>query len=259
MPRKERENGYRILIVEDNESLRLFLTELFSEDFIVSSSQNGREALEQIPLFRPQLILTDIMMPELDGFAFLEALASSPDTVNIPVVIVTGKADRESQSKGLRLGATDYITKPFDIVHIRYKLRNILAKQPPPSDSYIPPSKTGYRPCELPFEEDLFSKRLEKSISTHYSNDDFSVSDLADVMAMSERNLQRKVRDVFSMSPTAFIKRYRLTVAKRLLIQGHSTHEVCYSVGFSSVGHFNRSFKQEFGFSPKDLTKIHVL
>lgn len=256
MPRKEKD---KILIVEDNESLRSFLTELFSEDFIVSSSQNGREALEHIPRFRPQLILTDIMMPELDGFGLLEALSSAPETVNIPVVIVTGKTDRESQSRGLRLGATDYITKPFDIVHIRYKLRNILSKRQPSGGSEIPTSTSAIHRCEVPFEEDLFSRRLEKNVAKHFSENEFSVSKLANMMAMSERNLQRKVRDIYSMSPTAFIKRYRLTAAKKLLIDGYSTHEACYSVGFSSLGHFNRSFKQEFGFSPKNLTKINVL
>ena len=241
-----------ILVAEDNDELREFLIDLLNLNYHTISAENGelavKHAIEQIP----DLVISDVMMPKMDGYAVVKALSEHDNTCHIPVILLTARADEESKVKGLELGAVDYIAKPFEARQLLYKLKNTLARKR--SLLHYTNDETGNKPEAIVSERDRkFITRLNLTVEKHYNDNGFTVERLVAAAAMSERQLQRKLKALFNQTPAEYIRNYRLIKAKVLLLEGKPISFVSDTVGFNSASYFSRSFKAAFGQSPKDF------
>lgn len=191
------------------------------------------------------------MMPEMDGFSLVKALAEHDNTSHIPTILLTAKADEESELKGLELGAVDYIAKPFEARQLLLKVKNTLERQKLRF-------KTQHNQEEateniVSERDQKFIERLNLLVESNYADNEFSVEKLVDSVAMSERQLQRKLKALLNQTPAEYIRNYRLLKAKELLLAGKSISMTSDLVGFNSSSYFSRSFKTAFGQSPKEF------
>jgi YesN/AraC family two-component response regulator len=246
-----------VLVVEDSDELRQFLVTFLSMEYFVYSADNGQSGIELAIDKLPDMIISDIMMPVSDGFELVAQLSQNKQTCHIPIILITAKVDYESQLKGLSLGAVDYITKPFDIKNISFKLKNILLRQKKLLSSRLTQDKQP--PDKPPHNEtdQLFLNKLDNIIANSYHDSGFSVATLIVEIGITERQLQRKFKRLFQQKPATYIRDYRLQKAKELLLKGQTIAVISDNVGFNSQSYFSQSFKTAFGQSPKDFILKH--
>jgi DNA-binding response OmpR family regulator len=246
-----------ILVVEDNEELLEFLVTFLSMEYLVYSADNGQLGIELAIDKLPDMIISDIMMPVTNGFELVSNLSQNNQTSHIPIILITAKVDHESQLKGLSLGAIDYITKPFDIKNISFKLKNILLRQQKLLSSRLTNDKQNTDKLSYNETEQLFLNKLDNIIANSYHDSGFSVATLIAEMGITERQLQRKFKRLFQQKPATYIRDYRLQKAKELLLKGQPIAIISDNVGFNSQSYFSQSFKIAFGHSPKDFIIKH--
>ncbi|MCB9036596.1 MAG: response regulator [Lewinellaceae bacterium] len=257
-----------ILIIEDNPDVVEYLAACLSsplggsreEAYTLDFAYNGRAGIEKALETVPDLIVSDVMMPEKDGFEVVETLKNDERTSHIPIVLLTAKADVESRIKGLRRGADAYLAKPFHEEELLATLNNLLelrrklqAKYASVSDIKSQGQDAGPSADEeLPYEmEGAFLQKAREVILEHLSDPRFSVDSLCRSLAMSQPQLHRKLTALTGKNATLFIRSVRLAKAKELLRAGTMTvSEVAYAVGFNDPKYFSRVFAEEFGVSP---------
>ena len=248
---KIKNNKQSILIVEDNSELRDFLAEIFSTDYRVITAKNGllgvNAAIDEIP----DIVISDVMMPELDGYQLVQQLVQHDNTCHVPVILLTAKADKESELKGLEFGSIDYITKPFDAKELLLKVKNTLTRKLALLNNTEATDKHNVQ--YISERDKKFIEKLNLIVEKNYVDSNFAVEQLVDQIAMSERQLQRKLKAVFNQTPAEFIRYYRLQKSKELLLVGKSISNVADLVGFNSSSYFSRSFKTTFDQSPSEF------
>ncbi len=242
-----------ILLVEDNPEMRIFIKRVVSERWTVTEAANGMEALEKIRQATPDLIIADIMMPQMDGFTFNQHLKNNPDTASVPVIFLTAKASRASEISGYEVGGDAYLTKPFDpeilisrienLLRSRLRLREFLTRQ---INTKIPQNgKNG---------DDSFLNKVKAVLAQSYMNPDFSVSDLAAKLNINRSNLYRKTKVSAGLTPNELMKQYRMEKSLELLKSGeHNISEVAYAVGFNSLTYFSYSFREYYKKTPSEV------
>ncbi len=245
-------NKDRILIVEDNLELLDFLRNLFSPDYEVSCASNGKHALRFLAENPCDIIISDVMMPEINGIELCRKVKTDIATSHIPVILLTAKVESEDHIEGLENGADLYVTKPFSsdvlkaqvkgILKTRRQLRMEFGKNPLSStNQLVPNSKL----------DNEFLKKIEEIVMSRLTDDEFNIDTLAQEIGISRTGLFSKLRAVTEMTPNAFIKRIRLNEAARLLAEENlRVNEACYAVGFSSRSHFAKYFQEQFGVTP---------
>ena len=267
-----------ILVVEDNPELQEYIRLILSEKYQVFSAEHGQAALSMMndelgmmnkkkrraqnssfithhPSFNPDLILSDLMMPVMDGYQLLEKLKSNDSTRHIPVIMLTARADIQDKLKALRIGVDDYLLKPFDeeelLVRIENLLKNQAARRTAVADEPEPP--TGAPLHSLPDQEWL--EGFESYVGQHLADDTLSVSTLAYHFAMSESTLLRQLKRLTGLSPIQYLQEVRLNEARRLLENRRysSIAQVASKVGYDDTRSFSRSFRQRFGKLPSEL------
>jgi AraC-like DNA-binding protein len=192
------------------------------------------------------------MMPLMDGFELLKRLKKNDLTTHIPVILLTAKSDNKNKIIGLEAEASDYLSKPFDGKELRLKVHNqLISRQKLQHKLSLqwqnsPPDSLG-----APSIEDKFVLKLDTIFDNNHKNCDFSVQDLASLLAMSDRQLQRKLKALLNISPLEALKKYRLKQAKKQLETGKQVGVVAQNCGFSSQSYFGRCFKEEYGLTPK--------
>ena len=246
-----------VLVVEDNDEVREFLVTFLSMQYFVYSADNGQSGIELAIDKLPDMIISDIMMPVSDGVELVAQLSQNEQTCHIPIILITAKTDDESQLRGLSLGAVDYITKPFDIKNISFKLNNILLRQKKLLSSRLTQEKQNTDKLSYNETEQLFLNKLDNIIANSYQDSGFSVASLITEIGISERQLQRKFKRLFQQKPATYIRDYRLQKAKELLLKGQPIAVISDNVGFNSQSYFSQSFKIAFGQSPKDFILKH--
>jgi len=235
-----------ILLIEDDEDLRQNISErLTVTGFTVCCAVNGRDALQTMASFRPDLIICDVLMPVMDGFEFLARKQANGFYRSIPLIFLTAKVALEDKLTGLEGGAIDYITKPFQARELILKVTNLLTLQ----------AEMLNRGLQQTQEEDApefaFVKQLNDVLEQNYRRAGLSVGDLAAQMCMSVSALNRGVNRYFKKSVGDLVKEYRLTKSTHLLINtDKSVEEIAANCGFSSLSYFSRSFKKNFSVSP---------
>ena len=243
----------RLLVVEDNPDLQDYISLILSEKYSVASAENGRAALKLIEAGqRPALILSDLMMPVMDGYQLLERLKGDDTTRHIPVVMLTARADARDKMKALRIGVDDYLIKPFDedelLVRIENLLKNVEARQGAPSETMQEPGPA------VSEEDQVWLENFEGYVQQNLSDNTLSVTALAYEFAMSESSLLRQLKRLTGLSPVRYLQEIRLSEARRLLENRacDSVARVATAVGYGEVRAFARVFRQRFGKLPSE-------
>jgi YesN/AraC family two-component response regulator len=244
-----------ILIVDDNKLCRQLFLDILSEDYTLIEAENGQHAINIINETPPSLIITDINMPVMNGLQMLEKIAISKITEHIPVLVVSSITEEYKAREGLKLGALDYITKPFDIFTLNQKVRNILkliARQNCVNEQSVVTEDVGNA---LLTPKQLFNKKLSSVLNQNYADSLFSIGKLASLMAVSERQLQRKCNDFYGNGPSLCLKNFRLNKAKLFLHRGMSITQTAELSGFDTPSYFSRCFRKAFQVSPKKFAQ----
>ncbi len=243
-----------MLIVEDNEDVISYLMTILADDYEVTAAGDGLEGFERACETVPDIIVTDVMMPGLDGIKMLDKLKNDPRTSHIPVVILTAKADVASRVEGLARGADAYIAKPFNREELRAELRMLIKQRRLLYSRY---SVTGMPPPDNNHNfklEDSFIKRINEVMTIHLADDSFDINSLCEQLNMSRTQLYRKFRSLTSQSPHDYYLRMKLHKARHLLNSSNLTvAEAAYRAGFKNVSHFSKAFTREFGVNPSDI------
>ena len=250
------EHDCNLLVVEDTEEMLDFLVKNLGYHFNVFGAKNGRKALEILEKQAIDVIISDIVMPEMDGFELLHAVRSDKILCHIPVVLLSAQANVNSKITGLDYGADAYIEKPFSLHHIKATIDNLLKSRKVLFDRFASMPSLEYGKGELKKHDSDWLERVNSIITRNFTNDKFSVDMLAAEMALSRSNLRRKLKGVTGLSPIDYIRLVRLKSAALLLKEGkHRVNEVCYMVGFQNHSYFARCFQKQFGMLPKDYMK----
>lgn len=241
-----------VLIVDDNADMRAYMRFHLSPHFVVEEASNGKAGLEQAFALVPDLVLSDVMMPEMDGFALLEALRHDVRTSHIPVVLLTAKADAESKLAGLHRGADDYLAKPFSAAELIARLENLIAVRQQLRRMFgqrmFAGDEVGHAFSSIDY---VFLGRVREVIQERLSDPTFGVRDLAEAVGMSRRQLSRKMLGVSDTSASTLIRQMRLERAAAMLAaKSGSVKEVGYAVGFRSPSRFREAFREIYGVAP---------
>lgn len=245
-----------ILIVEDNIELLSFMAEKLSSDFSVEKATNGAEALDVIERINIDIIITDIMMPIMDGFELCKKIKTDIEHCHIPVVLLTAKNDLSSKIKGLEIGADAYIEKPFSFKYLITQVTSLLENRKREKEAFIKkPYVTSHSIGLCKADEELINKIIG-IIEENITDSNFGVERLSEITNMSRSSLHRKIKALSGTSPTDFIRLIRLKKASELIVEGHyRTGEVCYIVGINSPSYFIKLFQKQFNMTPKEFEK----
>ena len=248
----ENANLKTILIIEDNTELLRYLRHILMQDYHVLVAEDGRKGLELANKNNPHLIISDILMPEIDGLELCQTIKQDIHTSHIPVILLTALSEKDKKIDGFNFGADAYIEKPFDDQLLLVQVRNLLNSRERLQQSFIQSIDQwrGYSDS-LPYDKQLVEKAI-KVIEAHLLDENFTVEQLASELNFSRSSLHRKLRDLTNQSATEFIRSVRLNKAVALMKQGnYNMEEIAYAVGFSSPSYFSQSFKKQFNQSPK--------
>ncbi|MEP2776281.1 MAG: helix-turn-helix domain-containing protein [Luteolibacter sp.] len=244
-----------ILVIEDEAELRLLLQKALLDEYEVLTANDGREGLEMAVRHVPDLVITDVRMPGMSGLELCAELVANPKTQHIPVVMMTGGGKEYDQFKGLEVGASDYINKPFSLPVLKMRVRNLL-KSRRLYRTHLLSQMGDDAGADAAPADDRFMDLMVEKVSLHLSDPEFGVEQLAEKLNMSKRTFQRKFKALTGKTPRNTIRSIRLKRARDLLENSSlSIAEVAFQVGFEEPTNFNRSFKNQFGFSPSRLRK----
>lgn len=254
LPRVETSNGARshhLLIVEDNTDLRDYLTHVLERDYRVDSASDGQEGLIQARDLMPDLIVSDVRMPEKSGFDLCHEIKSDKLTSHIPVLLLTAHVDLESRLQGHRAGADAYVAKPFDAIELKVQLKTLLENRERMWRSFSKGTPvTAEKNLGFSVLDQAFLAEFESRISASFHDSSFNSSKLADDLSMGARQLRGKLRGLTGKTPADYLRDYRLARAAEFLQMGVSVKEAAHAVGFSSRAHFSRLFQAEYGVAP---------
>jgi DNA-binding response OmpR family regulator/two-component sensor histidine kinase len=240
-----------LLVVEDNADMRAYLCSLLSPVYRVIESVDGQDGLEKALRIIPDLIISDVMMPKMDGFALCGKLKTDERTSHIPVILLTARASAESRIAGLETGADDYIAKPFEARELQVRVKNLIEQRRKLRERFR--KETAFQPhvMAVTSTDERFLQKAMTVVEARMSDEDFSVEIFGREVGMSRVQLHRKLRALTDHSASEFIRTLRLNRAAQLLAQrGGNVTEVAYQVGFNNLSYFAKCFHQQFGVSP---------
>ncbi len=247
-----------LLVVEDDADVRAYLRRHLSDVGRVIEAANGAEGLETIREATPDLILADVMMPELDGLELTRRLRADDDLDRIPLLLLTARADEQTAVEGLEAGADDYVTKPFSVDEVCARVEQLLAARQAWTGDAAPADRLLAPEVEVTPDEEVFLNRVTDAIEDHLSRTSFTVDDLASEVGLSRRQLHRKLKRLTGHAPAAFVRRYRLECAAELLAGGDGTvAQVAYRVGFGTPETFVKHFREHFECRPSAYAERH--
>lgn len=253
---KPRSDVFNILLVEDNKNILNFLAEQLSHSFVVTTAHNGADALEKIKASQPDLILTDIMMPEMDGMELCNAVKSDMSLNHIPLVFITAKNDLESKIQGLQLGAEAYVEKPFSIKYLRNLISSILDNRRREREAFAKNPFYTSENSQVGEADREFMEKVRILIEEHIADENFNVDSMCDELNMSRSALLRRIKSLFGLSPIEVIRTIKLKKAAELIQDGrYRIGEICYMVGIATPSYFSKLFFKQYGMTPKDFEK----
>lgn len=248
------DNRPNVLVVEDNPDMLTFVVRQLSKVYTVLTATNGAEALQVLDGNYVNLVISDVVMPVMDGFELCKTIKSDLNYSHIPVILLTAKTNIQSKIEGMELGADAYIEKPFSVEYLQACATNLILNREKLRRTFAQSPFVAANTMALTKADEEFIKRLNEVIKMNLSNPEFSMEDMADGMNMSRSNFYRKIKGVLDLSPNEYLRLERLKNAAQLLREGENRiNEICYTVGFNSPSYFSKCFQKQFGVSPKDF------
>lgn len=246
---------HTILIVEDNTELRNYLKTELKKNYKVLTAKNGKEGLPIANEALPDIILTDVIMPEMDGLEFCKALKTELKTSHIPILMLTAKTRTDDRIEGIKNGADAYIAKPFDLRVLKTRLSQLITSRQLIFDKYFRDISGKKEQTKASSLDKEFIEKVLKYIHNNMSDSDLSVELLASEVCLSRSQLYRKIKSLTGQTVNVFLRQVRLKRAKQLLENDPKSiiSEVCYKVGFSSPSYFTKCFKSYYGFLPTEV------
>lgn len=243
-----------ILVVEDDPEMRSFISAQLGSTYSVLDASNGKEALQVLSENTISLVVSDVMMPEMDGFELCHILKTNIEYSHIPIILLTAKATIQSKIEGIELGADDYIEKPFSTEYLLARIANLLSNQEKLRQAFTSSPFVNAQTIALTKADETFLEKLTEVIKSNISEPEFNVDTLAEKMNMSRSSLHRKIKGIAQITPNEFIQLERLKMAAQLIqSQEYKINEVCYIVGFNSSSYFAKCFQKQFGVLPKEF------
>ncbi|NUN10372.1 MAG: response regulator [Ignavibacteriaceae bacterium] len=245
-----------ILVAEDNDDAREYIASILKDKYDVVTAADGAKALEETRMHLPDLVVSDVMMPDMDGYELCGALKTDEKTCHIPVILLTALADRQEKLNGLGLGADDYLTKPFDKQELLARIHNLLELRKKLREAFSHTEKL--KPGDVPVVslDDKFLQKVKKVAEKHISEENFNVDQFAHEVFMSRIQFYRKLKAVTNLTPNDFLKIIRLERAKQLLLDKFGTiAEISEAVGFGNQSYFAKCYQSHFGILPHDVHK----
>jgi len=246
-----------ILVVDDSDDMRRFLTTILSPKYEIRTAEDGVQALKMVQDEAPDLIITDLMMPNMDGIELLQKIKGGEDTNYIPVILLTAKSAIESRLEALGDGADDYVTKPFEPEYIKARVKNILRQREQLEESYrnrllrLEPQKSNK---DEP--NDAFLMRLMTVMEKQMDNNALTVDELVDEVGMGRTVFFNRLKGLTGLSPVEFIREMRIKRAAQLLESGgYNVTEVTYMVGMNDSRYFSKCFKATYGMTPTEYKR----
>ena len=251
---EDREDRSTVLIVEDNPDMLAFVARQLADSYAVLTATNGSEALEILDGHYVSLVISDVVMPVMDGFELCKKIKSDLTYSHIPVILLTAKTNIQSKIEGMELGADAYIEKPFSVEYLHACASNLIQNREKLRQAFTQSPFVAADTMALTKADEEFIQRLNEVIQMNLSNPDFCMENMADGMNMSRSNFYRKIKGVLDLSPNEYLRLERLKKAAQLLKEGENRiNEICYTVGFNSPSYFSKCFQKQFGVSPKDF------
>jgi DNA-binding response OmpR family regulator/ligand-binding sensor domain-containing protein/two-component sensor histidine kinase len=248
---EDNQHAMHVLLVEDNDELRTYLSKMLRKKYSIAEAANGVEALSVLENDIPDLILSDVLMPEMDGFELCRRVKTNISTCHIPFILLTSLSDREDVMKGLELGADDYITKPFDSIILEGKIKAIFNNRALFRKKYIEKSVSINETNLLNDLNKTFMKKLVDQVESNITNEEFNIDELSSEMAMSRSVFFKKVKSLTGQNPKEFIRDIKMNKAADLLRdQKYSVSEIAYLIGFPNAKYFSTAFKKYYGMTP---------
>ena len=250
-----------ILVVEDDYELRGYIVSVLNSEYNVIEAEDGQQGYDSASSQLPDFILSDIMMPRVDGVAFLQMVKGNRDTSHIPFILLTAKVDMDSRLQGLKYGADDYITKPFSVKYLKARIKNIISQRQLLYHSYfkepIPevcePQDTADELEVITLEDKTFIKEVKQFIETNIDNSELVVEDLANEMLMSRTVFFKKMKSLTGLAPIEFVREVRIKYAAQVIkTTDYPIKEVAFMVGFSDAKYFTKWFKAIMGTTPSN-------
>lgn len=243
-----------ILLVEDNEELRAFMHEALADHYAVYEAEDGKKALEMLEEHELDIIISDIVMPGIDGIELCNELKTNPAYSHLPIILLSAKTDTATKIDGLKKGADVYMEKPFSLEQLKAQVGSIIENRANIRKRLVESPLHYFKRNKDNSESAEFIKRLNAFISDNMSNENFSIDSLSSEFAISRTNFQKKIKSITGLTPNDYIKLVRLNKSAELLATGkYRINEVCFLVGFNTPSYFSKCFYDHFGKLPKDF------
>jgi signal transduction histidine kinase/DNA-binding response OmpR family regulator len=247
-----------LLVIEDNQDVRTYIESILRDRYQVVMAENGRIGLEKAQELIPDIIISDVMMPEMDGMEVAQRLRDDERTSHIPIIMLTAKATQTDKNEGLRKGVDAFLTKPFDHQELQIRLQKLIELRKQLQQRYAglqapPPEATAE--AEAPLQkEDAFITKLREVVENHLHEAEFGVNDLAKAVFLSHTQTYRKLKALTGLTPSQFIRGVRLQKARQLILETDlNISEIAYDVGFNDPNYFTRMFRETYGEQPSNL------
>ena len=243
-----------VLIIEDNADARSFIKACLGAEYQVLEAKNGSEGLDMAISHIPDLIISDVMMPVMNGYETCEAIRDNIITSHIPIIMLSAKAGLENRIEGLDIGVDDYLEKPFNRKELLVRIKNLIQTRKLLREKYASNNEFGGNPDDaLPPKENQFIGMLREIIDAHLDDSSFGIEGLCKEAGVSRTQLHRKIKALTDLSTSRFVRLHKLQKAVLLLNDGHyNISEVSYMTGFSSPSYFSQCFHEEFGYAPSE-------
>jgi YesN/AraC family two-component response regulator len=243
--------AYHLIVIEDNDELREFLVEMLGGLYKVKGAENGISGWELILKSSPDLIISDVMMPGMDGIELCRKVKTDVRTSHIPVILLTARTAITFKYEGLETGADEYITKPFHVEYLSLKIKNLLYQREMIKRKYLKESITDPELITLTSVDEKLLKKVIDYIHSHMDQGDLTIESISGHLGISRIHFYRKIKSIAGVTPQEFLKSVRLKYAATLLSQRKlRISEVAYMCGYKDLAYFSKSFKEFYGLSP---------
>ena len=239
----------KVLVVEDSDQIRHRICEILGNDYRMIEARDGVEGYEQTKYHTPDLIISDLLMPNMDGLEFSQKIFENPGTMGIPFILLTAVNTDESIIKGYKIGVDDYVTKPFNPETLKARVKNLFEKRFKVKDPVAGTESIGDK-------DSTFLNRIKEITYENITCEDFKIEQVATELGMSRSKFYKKLKDITGLSPVKYLRKAKLEYGARLILKSDNTiSEIAYQSGFSDVKYFTKSFVTEFGLYPTEYRK----